>query len=67
MRMEIKNKWPIAALSLIGLASTVSAARNDDRCAPEPGATCYPDDCKRCYCLGPDNYGAKRSRLPNDM
>lgn len=63
MKMDIKNKWPIAALSLIGLASTVSAARNDDRCAPEQ-PNCYPDDCTRCYCLGPDNYGANAPVCP---
>lgn len=63
MKMDIKKKWPIAALSLIGLASTVSAARNDERCAPEQ-PNCYPDDCTSCYCLGPDNYGANAPVCP---
>jgi len=44
----------LLAISLMGLATSANAARND-RCEPEPGATCYPDDCQRCYCLGPEN------------
>ena len=63
MKMDIKSKWPIAALSLIGMASSVSAAR-DDRCAPERPANCYADDCKHCYCLGPDNYGVNAPTCP---
>ena len=42
-------------LALLGVSSSMFAAQNQDRCAPEPGATCYPDDCKSCYCLGPEN------------
>ncbi len=64
MKMDIKSKWPIFALSLLGMASSVSAARNDDRCAPEPPATCYPDDCRHCYCLGPENYGVNAPTCP---
>ena len=66
MKMDIKTKWPIAALSFIGMASTVSAAQNNvDRCAPEPGAICYPDDCVKCaYCLGPENYGVNAPVCP---
>ncbi|NGX36932.1 MAG: hypothetical protein K1000chlam2_00078 [Chlamydiae bacterium] len=64
MKMDIKSKWPVAALSLIGMASTASAARTDDRCAPTPPATCYADDCNRCYCLGPDNYGVNAPARP---
>jgi hypothetical protein len=63
MKMDIKNKWPIAALSLLGMASSASAAR-DDRCAPEPPATCYQDDCRHCYCLGPENYGVNAPTCP---
>lgn len=44
------------ALSLIGLASTASAASSKN-CAPTPPATCYPSDCRPCHCLGPENYG----------
>ncbi len=36
MKVDIKSKWPVLALSVLGMASSVSAARNDDRCAPEP-------------------------------
>ena len=65
MKMDIKSKWPVAALSLIGMASTASAARMmDDKCAPTPPATCYADDCTRCYCLGPDNYGVNAPARP---
>ena len=41
--------------AVLGISSSLIAAQNNDRCAPEPSATCYPDDCKRCYCLGPEN------------
>ena len=37
--------------ALLGLSHAIFAAENS--CAPEPPATCYPDDCMRCYCLGP--------------
>lgn len=64
MKMDIKNKWPIAALSLLGITANVSAARNDDRCAPTPPAACYPDECRNCYCLGPENYGVNAPTCP---
>ena len=68
MKMDTKRKWPVAALSLLGMASTMSAARiqegNGAHCAPTPPATCYPEDCKRCYCLGPDNYGVNAPVRP---
>jgi hypothetical protein len=60
MSWNLKHLWPAATLSLIGLASAAHAAnyRNDkmtdDRCAPVPGAICYPDDPSCAYCLGPD-------------
>ncbi|MDN3507281.1 MAG: Lpg1974 family pore-forming outer membrane protein [Simkaniaceae bacterium] len=63
MKMDIRSKWSIAALSILGIANTASAAR-DDRCAPEPPATCYQDDCRHCYCLGPDNYGVNAPTCP---
>lgn len=52
--MKHKNLLSVAALSLI---SSVHAAGGRDNCAPTQPA-CYPADCNRCYCLGPDNYGA---------
>lgn len=66
MKMDIKRKWPVAALSMIGMASTLSAARNQDaeHCAPAPPATCYADNCNHCYCLGPDNYGVNAPVRP---
>ena len=63
--MMKKHLIPLAALSVIGMTNIAGAARNtDDRCAPEPGAACYPDDCRRCYCLGPDNYGVNAPVCP---
>lgn len=41
-------------LTLLGISSGVFAAQNAN-CDPEPPVTCYPDDCKTCYCLGPEN------------
>ena len=48
-------KTKLGILSLIVMSGTLMAAQNNDRCMPEPSAPCYPDDCKRCYCLGPEN------------
>ncbi|NGX36930.1 MAG: hypothetical protein K1000chlam2_00076 [Chlamydiae bacterium] len=45
----------LIALSILGIAGTAQAARGQENCAPTPPATCYADDCNRCYCLGPDN------------
>ncbi len=53
--MEKKHLLSIAALSL--LSSVNAAGGSRDNCAPTPPA-CYPADCNRTYCLGPDNYGA---------
>jgi hypothetical protein len=39
------------ALSILGATSAFAATN----CAPEGPATCYADDCKHCYCLGPVN------------
>ena len=50
--------------ALLGLSSSLIAAQNNDHCAPEPSATCYPDDCKRCYCLGPENVIANAPVCP---
>ncbi len=64
MKMDTKNKWTIAALTLLGVTTSAHAARNNDRCAPEPPATCYADDCTHCYCLGPENYGVNAPTCP---
>ncbi len=53
--MEKKYLLSIAALSLFASADAARGGR--DNCEPTPPA-CYPADCNRCYCLGPDNYGA---------
>jgi len=45
----------LIALSILGAANVASAARGQENCAPEGPATCYADDCKSCYCLGPVN------------
>ena len=50
-------------LALLGVTSSVMAAQSQ-HCAPEPPATCYPDDCKSCYCLGPDNRIANAPARP---
>ena len=43
-----------------------AAARNNGTsgCAPTPPATCYQDECKHCYCLGPENYGVNAPVCP---
>ncbi len=51
----------LITLSLLGLASVAHAGArkaSPENCAPTPPTTCYPADCNRTYCLGPDNYGA---------
>jgi len=45
----------LIALSILGAANVASAARGQENCAPEGPATCYADDCRSCYCLGPVN------------
>ncbi len=64
MKMDINKKWPIAALSMIGIASSLTAARGGDKCAPEPAAACYAENCNHCYCLGPENYGVNAPVSP---
>jgi len=44
-------RYPLLLLT----ASSIFAADDNPNCEPEPAATCYPDDCRRCYCLGPEN------------
>lgn len=56
MEWNIRKGFPLAALSLLGMTSSLSAARNSskDMCAPEPAAPCYTVDEPACqYCLGP--------------
>lgn len=49
---------PLAALSLIGLANSADAAREDRaNCAPEPGVCYTTDECDCYYCLGPTQIG----------
>lgn len=50
-----RNVKKISAVSVILLATVLSGAKMNDSCAPTPPATCYPDDCRNCYCLGPEN------------
>ncbi len=52
------------ALSILGAANIAIAARGGDNCAPEPPATCYPENCNHCYCLGPENYGVNAPVRP---
>ncbi len=55
----------LVALSMIGLASMVHAARDDRaNCAPTPPVPCNADECKHCYCLGPENYGVNAPVCP---
>jgi len=51
-------------LALLGMSSGVFAAAENNHCAPEPPATCYRDDCKHCYCLGPENIIANAPARP---
>ncbi|NGX60520.1 MAG: hypothetical protein KR126chlam3_01696 [Chlamydiae bacterium] len=55
----------LLALSIFGMANVAIAARGGDNCAPEPPATCYPEDCNHCYCLGPENYGVNAPVRPH--
>ncbi len=54
----------LLALSIMSAANVAVAARGSDNCAPEPPATCYPEDCNHCYCLGPENYGVNAPVRP---
>ncbi|NGX45598.1 MAG: hypothetical protein K940chlam2_00754 [Chlamydiae bacterium] len=50
----MKIPFQIAALSLMGLASTLSAAPTADNCCTTAPAVCYPDSPPCAYCVGPD-------------
>ena len=52
-----------SAFLLISL-STAQLIGANTKCAPEPPATCYPDDCCRTYCLGPTNEGISPAVRP---
>ncbi|NGX59822.1 MAG: hypothetical protein KR126chlam3_00979 [Chlamydiae bacterium] len=54
----------LLALSIFGAANMAVATRGQDNCAPEPPATCYPENCNHCYCLGPENYGVNAPVRP---
>ncbi len=54
----------LLVLSIFGAANVAIAARGQDNCAPEPPATCYPENCNHCYCLGPENYGVNAPVRP---
>jgi len=47
----------LLTLSLLGLASEgFTEINTQNNCAPVPPATCFEDECRQCYCLGPENY-----------
>ena len=55
----------MAALSVFGLSSAAySAYGAQDQCAPTPPVPCNADECKNCYCLGPENYGVNAPVCP---
>ncbi len=70
----MKKTLPLAALTVLGLTSVASAARNTnasgkpvsgDVCAPSQPAVCYPDDCPPCQrCLGPENFAGNPPVCP---
>jgi len=70
----VKKYLPLAALTVLGLTSVASAARNTnaqgkpvngDVCAPSQPAVCYPDDCPPCQrCLGPENFAGNPPLCP---
>lgn len=62
--MEKKHLIPLAALSIFGMTNMDAARNGKDGCAPTPGAACYPDNSKNCYCLGPENYGVNAPVYP---
>ncbi|NGX45597.1 MAG: hypothetical protein K940chlam2_00753 [Chlamydiae bacterium] len=51
----MKKSFQITALSLVGLASSLSAAApTNDKCCTTAPAACYPDNPPCAYCVGPD-------------
>ncbi|NGX27726.1 MAG: hypothetical protein K940chlam6_01664, partial [Chlamydiae bacterium] len=55
----------LLTLSILGVANIASAARGQDNCEPAPPANCYADDCRHCYCLGPENIIANAPVRPH--
>ncbi len=55
----------LITLSILGAANIASAAKGQDNCEPAPPANCYADDCKHCYCLGPENIIANAPVRPH--
>ena len=65
MNWNINKIMTAVALPLIAMSGILSAAgRNQRNCEPTPPATCYPDDCCRTYCMGPENYGVNAAVRP---
>ena len=61
MRPDYKK---LSAFFVIALAIILSGANFEKDCSAEPPATCFPDTCKHCYCLGPENYGVNAPVRP---
>jgi len=53
--MEKKYTISLAALSVLGMSSALTAARANDNCDPAAPAPCYSEDCGCTYCYGPEN------------
>lgn len=48
---------PFIALSMLSLVASAHAGdRRVGNCDAANPATCYPGECRPCFCLGPDNY-----------
>ena len=65
--MNFNKTLTAVGLPLIAMSSMLTAARGDSRmanCAPTPPVPCNPDNCKNCYCLGPENYGVNAPVCP---
>ena len=52
MRPNLKR---LSAFTGAAAIMILSGANSGQNCNPQPPATCYADDCTRCYCLGPEN------------
>lgn len=70
---NMKNMWPTAALSLIGIASSLQAATESrynkynraDDCPPDMPAPCYSAPEPDCdMCLGPENVASNAAVRP---
>jgi len=54
----------VSAFTIIAVATILSGAKSNEDCKPTKPATCYADDCKHCYCLGPENIMANAPVRP---